>query len=479
MSQFSSALKLTDLDDFILPSQECILPVNQENRLPSDQTGPISDVKKNKTGGYVQIGEDGRETELQKATITLNDCLACSGCVTSAETVLIQSQSHQEFLRVLRTKGTLDGPKVVVVTIAPQARSSLATKFDMSDLEFHLKFSSLLQSKGVDYFLDSTYGRNMSLLESAKEFVSKVKNGEKLPVLTSSCPGFICYAEKSHGKLLIPHISRVKSPQQMMGSLVKEHLAKEVDCKPAEVYHVTIMPCFDKKLEASREEFYDDIYRTRDVDCVITPIEVEKIFEEESLDVKTFEPAAVSKFYNTIDLNTGSMESHTGGGSGGYADFVYKYAAKELYGQEIPTDVPVVFETLKNKDMQEALIKVGDEVKLRFIKAYGFRNIQTVVQKLKRKRCNYDFVEIMACPGGCNNGGGQCRPDEGVDSRAHLEKVEAKYYESKNCVEPRSRADISELYDTWMAEDERAKNHRLYTSYKIIEKTISGLNVKW
>ena len=123
----------------------------------------------------------------------------------------------------------------------------------------------------AEYVFDTTFARDFSLYESQREFVDRYKTGSKhLPILSSSCPGFICYAEKTHGSFILPYISVVKSPQQIMGSLIKDRLAKKLDVTPDVIYHVSIMPCFDKKLEASRKEFYNEFYQTRDVDCVLS-----------------------------------------------------------------------------------------------------------------------------------------------------------------------------------------------------------------
>ena len=124
---------------------------------------------------------------------------------------------------------------------------------------------------------DTTFSREFSLIESEKEFVERFKKHSvdsssfKLPILTSSCPGWICYAEKTHGSFILPYISSVKSPQQVMGSLVKDYLCKNVfDLTPDNIYHVSIMPCYDKKLESSRKEFYNEFHQSKDVDCVLS-----------------------------------------------------------------------------------------------------------------------------------------------------------------------------------------------------------------
>lgn len=129
----------------------------------------------------------------------------------------------------------------------------------------------------AEYVFDTTFSREFSLIESYREFVGRYKqnlnepNSAKFPILTSSCPGWICYAEKTHGSFILPYISTVKSPQQVMGSLVKDYLCKNVfDLTPDSIYHVTVMPCYDKKLESSRKEFYNEFHQSKDVDCVLS-----------------------------------------------------------------------------------------------------------------------------------------------------------------------------------------------------------------
>lgn len=129
----------------------------------------------------------------------------------------------------------------------------------------------------AEFVFDTTFSREFSLIESEREFVERFKQNQlgssdaKLPILTSSCPGWICYAEKTHGSFILPYISRVKSPQQIMGSLVKDYLCKNVfDITPDKIYHVTIMPCFDKKLESSRKDFFNEFHQSKDVDCVLS-----------------------------------------------------------------------------------------------------------------------------------------------------------------------------------------------------------------
>ncbi len=191
-----------------------------------------------------------------------------SGCITTAESILIQAQSIEEFC------ANLNIGKTVVVTLSPQSRASLAAHYGLSLLATARKLKTYFAGLGVNAVFDSSFGRQFSLLESARELTAAKKGAGPRTLLSSACPGWICYAEKTHGEFVLPFISSTKSPQQIMGTLVKYHYAPRIGVAPDQLYHVAIMPCYDKKLEASRADFYNDILSTRDVDCVISTSEL-------------------------------------------------------------------------------------------------------------------------------------------------------------------------------------------------------------
>ncbi|XP_033100536.1 cytosolic Fe-S cluster assembly factor narfl-like [Anneissia japonica] len=474
-SNFSGALRLTDLDDFITPSQECVKPV-KVNRI----SGKTAAIKIEPDGSYFQVEKDGLETKLEKAQITLNDCLACSGCITSAESVLITQQSQQELYRILGENNSLaaDGKskrKLVVVSISPQSRASLAAKYKITSEEAACKLTGFLKKLGVDYVFDTTFARNLSLLESQYEFIRRFTNKStkgSLPMLASACPGWVCYAEKTHGSYVLPYISTTKSPQQIMGSLVKDYLTRLHGRTPDEVYHVTVMPCFDKKLEASREDFFNDIYSTRDVDCVITSAEVDMMLEGEGLSLADVEPSKLDSLCNSDT----EIVNHAGGGSGGYLHHIFHHAAQHLFGTKVED---MQYKTLRNRDFKEVMLEHEGEVVLRFALAYGFRNIQNLVQKLKRGKSPYHFVEVMACPSGCLNGGGQIRPTDDETAKDLLERVQ-RLYSDVRTIRPEDNTDVEKLYVEWLggSETEKAKT-MLHTQYHKVEKMTNALTIKW
>lgn len=468
-------LQLTDLDDFITPSQECVKPVKVEKK----QGKSVAKIQIEDDGSYVQVNQDGGKQKLEKAKITLNDCLACSGCITSAESVLITQQSHEELFKVLRNNKAIETEqKTVVVSVSPQSRASLAAHFGLSSSETGRRLTSFFKGLGVHHVFDTSFSRTFSLLESQREFVERFQRKEQdskaLPMLTSACPGWICYAEKTHGEFILPYISSTRSPQAMMGSLVKGYLADQLGLSPHEIYHVAVMPCFDKKLEASRSDFYMSKAETREVDCVITSGEVQKMLEEQNVSLNDVEPVAPDKMFSSVCGD--EFLSHAGSGSGGYLHHVFTYAAKQLFGEEVKD---LTYKTLRNKDFQEVRLEKDGVVLLCFASTYGFRNIQNLVQKLKRGKSPYHFVEVMACPSGCLNGGGQVKPSSGQNPKEFLQKVE-ELYKAEHSVLPEDDTRVAELYQSWLHSvgEERAKE-LLHTRYHTVEKMTNGLTMKW
>ncbi|KAM9843194.1 cytosolic Fe-S cluster assembly factor narfl [Aulostomus maculatus] len=474
-SQFSGVLQLTDLDDFITPSQECVKPVKVEKK----QGKSVAKIQIEDDGSYVQVNQDGGKKKLEKAKITLNDCLACSGCITSAESVLISQQSHEELLKVLRNnKTSAMEQKVVVVSVSPQSRASLAAHYGLSSSEAGRRLTSFFKSLGVHHVFDTSFSRTFSLLESQREFLERFQRKEldskALPMLTSACPGWICYAEKTHGEFILPYISTTRSPQQMMGSLVKGYFAQEQGLNPQQIYHMAVMPCFDKKLEASRSDFYMNKAETREVDCVITSGEVQKMLEEKNLCLSDLQPAPLDTMFSSVEGD--EFLSHAGSASGGYLHHVFTYAAKKIFGEEVKE---VTYKILRNKDFQEVTLEKDGTAVLCFASTYGFRNIQNLVQKLKRGKSPYHFVEVMACPSGCINGGGQVKPSPGQTPKEVLQKVE-ELYKAERPQAPEDDAHVAELYQLWLHSlgEERAKE-LLHTQYHTVEKMTNGLTMKW
>ncbi|KAG0478782.1 hypothetical protein HPP92_013501 [Vanilla planifolia] len=370
--KFSPALRSSDLNDFIAPSQNCIVSLKGLK------------TKIDKAENEVMINPLSKSPSTEAVKVSLKDCLACSGCITSAETVMLEKQSLEEFLSHIK----LD--KIVIVSVSPQSRASLAAHFKLSPIQVLRKLTAFFKSLGVKAVFDTSCSRDMSLVESCNEFITRYKQHHlsgnqdsclNLPIISSACPGWICYAEKTLGSYILPYISSVKSPQQAMGALIKRHFSNKLGFSADKIFHVTVMPCYDKKLEAARDDFvftmdnegqYDQQdgspKKLPEVDIVLTTGEVLDLIQSRSIDFKTMEEVPLDTLLTNID-EKGLLYGVTGG-SGGYAETVFRYAAKTLFNMEI--EGPLEFRVVRNSDFQEIVLEVDGKVGLRFALCYGF-----------------------------------------------------------------------------------------------------------
>jgi len=347
--------------------------------------------------------------------------------------------------------------------MSPQSRCSLASHFKMTQEEFMGKMTKVFQDWGVFHFFDVSFARELSLLESAKEFLRRKKEGGVFPMLASACPGWIAYSESTHGDYVLPYISTTKSPQQIMGTLVKRYFTRKIDVSPSKIFHTTIMPCLDKRVEASRDQFYDKELDTHDVDFVLTTKDVLQLLQEKVEDFAHKQPVQINQLFTNIE--NGKFYSAGGGPSDGFLEYIFKMAAQELYNLPIQKIHYTI--TGKSTDFKETSLIVDGKEELRFAVAYGFRNIQTIVRQIKRGNCPYHFVEVMACPSGCTNGGGQIEPEDTGTTPQQLLDTVNDLYASQPVVEPGSRQ-VLEVYSDWIKNDELAKEF-LHTNYSKVE----------
>lgn len=471
----SAILSADDLNDFISPGVACIKPIET---LP---TATHDEHAANETEVILDGTQPPSKTNAP-AEISLTDCLACSGCVTSAEAVLVSLQSHAEVLSVLDSAPALhiSGPdsegeyhvqgledenaKLFVASVSPQSRASLAATCGggVTERQAGVMLENLLRGSlglphggrwknGFSWVLDTNVTRQMSLVMGADEVLGNNKQAKaqpSTPIMASSCPGWVCYAEKTHPYVL-PHLSKVKSPQALMGTLLKTTLSRKLKIPPSRIWHLTVMPCFDKKLEASREELTDEVWAgsgqpgrgVRDVDCVITSKEILMLAEARNISFfdmpKTLSPGQTSQPFPDKSLKSFLFPrenrhnpSPSAGSSGGQLYHVLKTKAAQVPGSEI------VINRGRNADVVEYSVVANGETVFRAARYYGFRNIQNLVRRLKPSRpsrmpggkpfgssrrptgkptsMDYSYVEVMACPGGCTNGGGQIKVDDPI-----------------------------------------------------------------
>lgn len=341
-----------------------------------------------------------------------------------------------------------------IVALSQQAVASIGVHYGMSLLQTAGKLTAFLKNKlAIDAVVDLSLARHLSLLEAGEEFVERFRQG-KLLTISSACPGWVTYAEKTQPSDVLNAISTVRSPQAIIGAIA-EQLRPAGDNR--QVWLTTIMPCHDKKLEASRPDFvttHADNVNRKEVDCVMTTGELIDFIKQTSFSLTEAETLPFNKLNSAS--SPGQFGVAVGSGSGGYAEFILRKAAKELLGITLP-DHPIITQKLsKSGDLKTATVSNEDGSKqLKFATAYGFRCLQSILRKVRRGECTYNYIELMACPGGCNNGGGQLPPKSisTEDQRSlkqqnndHLAKVNATFSEAPVVKDPLVIPGVQKLY---------------------------------
>lgn len=472
-----------------------------------------------------------------------------------------------------------DEGRIFVASVSPQVRASLAATYGISERDATYMVDQFLSGpqglraggkhgSGFTWVVDTNIMREAVLVLTADEVNESLASKDsgasasatsalpKRPILSSACPGWICYAEKTH-PFILPHLSRLKSPQALSGTFFKTVLSKALGVSPSRIWHLAVMPCFDKKLEASREELTDVSWRpsegqvaesnppVRDVDCVITSRELLTLASSRgislpNLPLRSLSGSSVTPFPDkAVDAFLFSKRARSDqalsiGTSGGYLHNVLLTFQSRNPGSEIVT------QRGRNADVVDYILMSPDgQPILKAARYYGFRNIQNLVRKLKPARASrlpgakaparasggnrrqpmsqnaaaggsgqdYAYVEVMACPGGCTNGGGQIRvedareiaSDEAIsaddasqaqnkpsphEQRAWLARVDEAYYSADSDSDTDSDARVAPLS---VAEKE-AKVHEMlrywtelmgvplsklvYTTYREVESDV-------
>jgi len=319
------------------------------------------------------------------------ECVGCGQCTKVCPVGALTPKYQIE--KVWNALG--DKTKTCVVQIAPAVRVALGEYFGIEPGKVVIgQIVTALRRMGFAKVYDTCYGADLTVMEESAEFLERKKKGERLPMFTSCCNAWINFTEQFFPELL-NNLSTCKSPQQMVGSVVKEKLPQELKIARENLVMVSVMPCTAKKIEANRQEF--KVHGNPDVDCVITTKELALMIKECGIDFKNL-PAG------TFDMPYGEF---TGAGvifgaSGGVSEAVLRAAADLLdHGK------PHEFKQFRNADgIKVSEIAIGKQT-LRLAVVSGLANARKVLEQIKNKTANYDLVEIMACPGGCVNGGGQ------------------------------------------------------------------------
>lgn len=327
------------------------------------------------------------------AEVNCVDCGQCRAvCPTGA--IIIKNDNNRVW------EAVHDKSKRVIAQIAPAVRVALGEEFGLEPGEVTIgKIVAALKALGVDEVYDTAFAADMTVIEESKEFLERLTSGERLPLFTSCCPGWVKFAEQKFPEI-VDNISTCKSPQQMFGAVIKKYY-KDIDLEEKkETVMLSVMPCTAKKAEAAREEFENQ--GVRDVDFVITTQELALLIKEAGI---VFEELEEESFDMPFGLASGSGIIF--GSTGGVTEAVVTRLLKDK-PDHIAKDV--MFEKVRGmENIKEGIFNVdGTEVRLAVV--HGLKNANELVRKIKSGEKHYDFVEVMACPGGCVSGGGQPVP---------------------------------------------------------------------
>ncbi|TVP95215.1 MAG: 4Fe-4S dicluster domain-containing protein [Acholeplasmatales bacterium] len=379
-------------------------------------------------------------------------CTYCGQCVSVCPTAALAEMNDTP--KVWRA---LNHPeKHVVVQIAPAVRVALAEEFGFPPGEISTgKIVAALKRLRFDTVVDTNFGADLTVIEEAHELVDRMENGGRLPMLTSCCPAWVQFIEHQFPELLdVP--SSCKSPQQMVGTLIKSYYAEKRAIDPKKIVSVSVMPCLAKKAEAARDEFHQN--GLRDVDYVITTRELARMIKEAAIDFKTLQE---QPFDELLSDSTGAAAIF--GTTGGVLEAAARTAYEMMTGKELKE---VDFTAIRGLEgVREATIPMGER-SLRIGIAHELGNARKLLEAIRDGKSHFDLIEIMACPGGCIGGGGQPYHHGRLDvikaRQEALYRLDATLPKRKS----HQNEEVIQLYDVFLEKPGSHKAHQLlHTTY--------------
>ena len=383
-------------------------------------------------------------------------CISCGQCIVNCPTgAIVEKDDTDKVLEAIN-----DPDKFVIVHTAPSIRATLGEAFGMHiGTNVEGKMVAALRRLGFDKVFDTDFAADLTIMEEAHEFLDRVQNGGVLPMITSCSPGWIKYCEHYYPEL-IPHLSTCKSPQQMFGATMKTYYAQKLGMDPKDMVVVGVMPCTAKKFETKRPDQAASGYP--DVDIAITTRELARMIESAGI---FFKHLPDEEFDVPFGESTGAATIF--GATGGVMEAALRTAVETLTGETLPS---VDFTEVRGmENIKEAAYDVaGTTVKVAV--ASGTKNAKVLLDKIKDGTADYQFIEIMGCPGGCINGGGQPIQHAVVRNFVDLKarRAEALYRSDADNAKRKSHenAAIKQLYAEFLGEPGSHKAHEiLHTSY--------------
>ena len=344
---------------------------------------------------------------------SLNDvnCTFCGQCIEACPTgALHEKETINDVWVKLK-----DPETTVIVQTAPAVRVALGEEFGMPiGTNVVGKMVTALKRLGFDKVFDTNTGADLTIMEEANEFIERFTKNDNLPMITSCSPGWVKYIEMNYPELL-PHLSSCKSPHEMFGAILKTYYANREGLDPEKIYVVSVMPCIAKKFERQRPEMMED--NLYDVDNVITTRELARMIKQANIE---FEKLEDSNFDSPMGEASGAGAIF--GTTGGVMEAALRTAQDTLTGKDLPK---IDFEQVRGGDgIKRATINIAGK-DINVVAASGLANAKTILEEIKSGNANYQFVEIMACPGGCIMGGGQPIKSSKVRAEVDVRKLRA------------------------------------------------------
>jgi iron-only hydrogenase group A len=383
--------------------------------------------------------------------LNLSSCVNCGQCIMVCPTGALTEKKHFAEIRQ-----ALNNPeKTVVVQYAPAITVSLAEEFGLpAGTDMNGLVNAALRKIGFEKVFDTSFSADLTIMEESSEFIHRIQSGGKLPLITSCCPAWIKYAEEFAVDFL-DNISTCKSPQQMMGAVIKTYFAEKEGLKPENIYSVSIMPCTAKKFEAQRAEMTNN--GITDVDAVLTTREFVQMIKLFGIDIKNITPENTDS-----PLGIRTTAGKLFGATGGVMEAAIRTAYHKLTGKElIKFQIPEIrgFENRKETKININGLEIGVAV------VNGLANAAELLDEIRNGRDDIHFIEIMACPGGCIGGGGQLI---GYDDNVKEARMQSLYNidSSEPIKVSHKNPEVNELYREFLGEPLSRKSHELlHTTY--------------
>jgi len=390
-------------------------------------------------------------------SIKKSTCVGCGQCILHCPVGALTEKSNVKGLKEALT----DPTKHVVIQTAPSVRASIGEEFGMPIGSLVTgKMVTSLRKIGFDKIFDTDLGADITIMEEATEFISRLKNGGTLPMITSCSSGWITFAEKFYPEQL-KYLSTSKSPMEILGTLIKTYYAQKMNIDPKDIYSVALMPCSAKKAEIVREELKLE-NGLQAVDNVVTTREMARLLKEANIDLAMCEDG---EFDAPLGIATGA--GHIFGATGGVMEAALRSVSYLLDGTEIGK---VEFKSvIGNNNIKEADIEIAGKIH-KVAVAQGLLSVSKVLDEIQAGTSKYSFIEAMTCPGGCINGGGQPLVSEYKASKIDYKALRTKALRTadKEATFKKSHENpnVKEIYKNFLGEPNGKKAHELlHTTY--------------